>query len=326
MTKIELQRDVALLRGQMAALYEMFNENENIQSGDRVKDLAVKLQKQEYSIAFCGHFSAGKSSMINTLMGENILPSSPIPTSANLVKIKSGEDYAKVYFKEDTPHLYPAPYDYEKVKSYCKDGDQIQSIEISYSKTSIPSNVTIMDTPGIDSTDDAHRIATESALHLADLVFYVMDYNHVQSELNFLFTKELTEAGKEVYLVINQIDKHREEELSFLDFQKSVVESFASWGVKPTKIFYTSLKKQNHPHNQYSELKQFIEEKIDNRIQSLPDSIFQSLKKLGEEHLEYLAQLDEAKLNEFNEVLQELPEDEKTMIPDKVDGLQSSAK
>ena len=59
---------------------------------------------------------------------------------------------------------------------------------------------------------------------------------------------------------------------------------------------------------------------------SLPDSIFQSLKKLGEEHLEYLAQLDEAKLNEFNEVLQELSEDEKTMIPDKVDGLQSSAK
>jgi len=102
MIKIELQRDVALLRGQMAALYEMFNENKNIQSGDRVKDLAVKLQKQEYSIAFCGHFSAGKSSMINTLMGENILPSSPIPTSANLVKIKSGEDYAKVYFKEDT--------------------------------------------------------------------------------------------------------------------------------------------------------------------------------------------------------------------------------
>ena len=45
-----------------------------------------------------------------------------------------------------------------------------------------------------------------------------MDYNHVQSELNFLFTKELTEAGKEVYLVINQIDKHRDEELSFVAF------------------------------------------------------------------------------------------------------------
>src|SRR6476620_8612205 len=262
MIKIEMQRDIALLRGQIAALHEMFLQQENVQSAQRAKDLAIKLEKQEYAIAFCGHFSAGKSSMINSLMGENILPSSPITTSANLVKIKSGDDYAKVMFKEDRPRLYPAPYDYEKVKSFCKDGDQIESIEISYSKTSIPSNVTIMDTPGIDSTDDAHRIATESALHLADLVFYVMDYNHVQSELNFLFTKELTEAGKEVYLVINQIDKHREEELSFLDFQKSVVESFASWGVRPAKIFYTSLKKQNHAYNQYSEFKKFIEEKI----------------------------------------------------------------
>ena len=214
-----------------------------MQSAERAKDLAIKLEKQEYSIAFCGHFSAGKSSMINRLMGENILPSSPIPTSANLVKIKSGDDYAKVYFKEDRPRLYPAPYDYEKVKSYCKDGDQIESIEISYSKTLIPKDTIIMDTPGIDSTDDAHRIATESALHLADLIFYVMDYNHVQSELNFLFTKELTEAGKEVYLVINQIDKHRDEELSFAEFQESVKESFATWGVQTSKNILYFIKK-----------------------------------------------------------------------------------
>src|SRR3954452_4509701 len=262
MIKIEMQRDIALLRGQIASLHEIFLREENIQSAERAKDLAIKLERQEYSIAFCGHFSAGKSSMINRLMGENILPSSPIPTSANLVKIKSGEDYAKVFFKEDRPRLYPAPYDYEKVKTYCKDGDQIESIEISYSKTLIPKDTLIMDTPGIDSTDDAHRIATESALHLADIIFYVMDYNHVQSELNFLFTKELTEAGKEVYLVINQIDKHKDEELTFQDFQKSVVESFASWGVKPARIFYTSLKDKRHPFNQFQELQEFIADKL----------------------------------------------------------------
>ena len=77
-----------------------------------------------------------------------------------------------------------------------------------------------MDTPGVDSTDDAHRLSTESALHLADLVFYTMDYNHVQSELNFRFTKELMRYNDNVYLIINQIDKHRESELPFEDFQK----------------------------------------------------------------------------------------------------------
>lgn len=321
MVKIEIQRDAEQLRGQIAALYEMFQKQENVQSAERAKDLALKLKKQEYSIAFCGHFSAGKSSMINRIMGENLLPSSPIPTSANLVKIKSGDDYAKVYFKEDRPLIYPAPYDYEQVKSYCKDGDQIQSLEISYSKTSIPKDTIIMDTPGIDSTDDAHRIATESALHLADLVFYVMDYNHVQSELNFLFTKELTEAGKEVYLVINQIDKHRDEELSFTAFQESVKNSFASWGVEPAKIFYTSLKKADHPHNQFPALRKFIEEKVASRLEALPESVFQSLTKLSEEHRLFLKEKDEEVIRELNERLAPLSDEERKSLADKAAGL-----
>lgn len=29
----------------------------------------------------------------------------------------------------------------------------------------------LVDTPGIDSTDDAHQLATESTLHLADVIF-----------------------------------------------------------------------------------------------------------------------------------------------------------
>lgn len=323
MVKIELQQDTALLRGQIAALYQIFQEQENNISMERARDLAIKLEKEEYSIAFCGHFSAGKSSMINQIMGEKILPSSPIPTSANLVKIKSGDDYAKVYFKEDQPRLYRDPYDFEIVKSYCKDGDQIQSIEISYSKTSIPKDTIIMDTPGIDSTDDAHRIATESALHLADLIFYVMDYNHVQSELNFQFTKELTEAGKEIYLVINQIDKHREEELSFYDFQKGVKESFASWGVKPAHIFYTSLKKENHPYNQFQELRQFIEQKINNRRNKLPESIFQSLNKLADEHRNLIASRYEEDIQKNRKVLDGLSEEDKRKLPEIVEELTS---
>ena len=325
MIKIEMQRDIALLRGQIASLHELFLQQENVQSAQRAKDLAIKLEKQEYAIAFCGHFSAGKSSMINRLMGENLLPSSPIPTSANLVKIKSGEDYAKVMFKEDRPRLYPAPYDYEKVKSYCKDGDQIESIEISYSNTLIPKDTIIMDTPGIDSTDDAHRIATESALHLADLVFYVMDYNHVQSELNFLFTKELTEAGKKVFLVINQIDKHREEELSFVEFQESVKKSFATWGVNPARIFYTSLKAEDHTHNQFAELRQFIHDQVDKRLYALPESIFQSLKKLGEEHKEFLSTKNQSEYSKYHTLLDELSDDERKSLPDKVTELTAYA-
>ncbi|WP_449622286.1 dynamin family protein [Robertmurraya sp. Marseille-Q9965] len=316
------QYDIKALRTKITELYSLFNGNGDTETADKAKQLFTKLQNQEYGIAFCGHFSAGKSSMINKIIGENLLPSSPIPTSANLVRIKTGEEYAKVIFKEGNPRLYPAPYNYEKVKSYCKDGDSIQSIEISHQSDKLPPNACIMDTPGIDSTDDAHRIATESALHLADLVFYVMDYNHVQSELNFLFTKELTEAGKDVYLVINQIDKHRDEELSFKDFKMSVKESFAAWGVQPAEIFYTSLKAEEHLHNEFSKLRQFIHGKLDERNALLPISVAHSLKKLTEEHQCYLEEKDKEILEKCEEKLSEISVESQVHLPNKVEEIE----
>lgn len=54
----------------------------------------------------------------------------------------------------------------------------------------------------------------------------MMDYNHVQSEVNLQFVKELKQRNKTVYLVINQIDKHKERELSFESYTKSVSQSF----------------------------------------------------------------------------------------------------
>jgi small GTP-binding protein len=308
------QESITDLKGKIVSVYEYLSEHQDFQNAEKIKQLANKLKKGEFVIAFCGHFSAGKSTMINKVVGENLLPSSPIPTSANLVRVRSGEEYAKVFFKNEKPRMYLAPYDYELVKQYCKDGDQIKEIEISHRESKLPANTIIMDTPGIDSADDAHRIATESAIHLADFVFYVMDYNHVQSELNFLFTKELTEAGKEVYLVINQIDKHNEEELSFQDFQKSVVESFSSWSVNPTRIFYTSLKDKDHEYNQFTDLQKFIADKLQTRDRIQVNSIIESLKKIGHDHLNQVRKNNEKILEPSHQILNDLSKEEQEKL------------
>jgi small GTP-binding protein len=305
------------LQERLSTLYHYIHKHQNEHIEKKLTQLAEKTLLQEYSVAFCGHFSAGKSTMINRLIGENILPSSPIPTSANLVKVKTGEEYAKVYFKHDKPRMYLPPYDYEQVKNYCKDGDQIEWVEISHSDSNLPKGMVILDTPGIDSTDDAHRIATESALHLSDLIFYVMDYNHVQSEVNFLFTKDLSVAGKEVYLVINQIDKHREEELSIEEFKQSVEESFRSWGVRPKGIYYTSLKQLEHPENQFEELQSFIHERINNIDIHLKESLFISLNQLAGEHLSWLEEQNASQEEHALELLNELPIVEQEHLEEK---------
>ena len=57
----------------------------------RLLELLSKLDDGQLTVAFCGHFSAGKSTLVNRLCGTELLPSSPIPTSANVVSIRNGE-------------------------------------------------------------------------------------------------------------------------------------------------------------------------------------------------------------------------------------------
>ncbi|MDF2855675.1 MAG: Dynamin family protein, partial [Neobacillus sp.] len=120
-----------------------------------------------------------------------------------------------------------------------------------------------------------------------------------------------TEAGKEVYLVINQVDKHRDEELSFPDFQQSVLESFSAWGVKPARIYYTSLKFEDHQHNEFKELQQFISQKLQTKDQFLQQSIFHSLKKIAQDHLKKTRIVSEEELRPAIEILNELSDAER---------------
>ncbi|WP_340371622.1 dynamin family protein [Peribacillus sp. FSL E2-0218] len=307
--------------GILTAMYEKFQSAGDTGNADKLKQLIMKVNNEEFIIAFCGHFSAGKSSMINFLLDDQVLPSSPIPTSANTVKVQKGEDYAKVFYHNQPPVLFPAPYDFKEVKKFAKDGDSVSAITISSKHFSLPDSCAIMDTPGIDSTDDAHRVSTESALHLADVVFYVMDYNHVQSEVNFLFTKELLEAEKPTYLIINMIDKHDERELGFQDFKLSVSEAFANWNVYPDGIFYTSVRELNNKDNEIEEVRKFIYEMADRGQNDGKDAIMQSAKALVDRHLAWLKeQYEEEHANQI-EVLSELPFEERKHLTHQVDSL-----
>ncbi|MGM0751197.1 MAG: dynamin family protein [Bacillota bacterium] len=269
----------------LAAYHDTFRLNGDEERAAKVERLAEKLYNDELILAFCGHFSAGKSTMINHLMGEEILPSSPIPTSANLVKVHHAPtDFAKIHYHHSQPLYFKAPYEFSTIKDFCKNGEEVYSVEIGRSKSEMPEGVSVLDTPGVDSTDDAHRLSTESAIHLADAVFYVMDYNHVQSQVNFEFTKEMIRHGVKLYLIVNQIDKHQEEELAFSDFKESVEKSFASWGVVPNGTFFTSLKAPHHPHNDLEELESLIEDQVKMKSDLIEASAESAISQLRSEH------------------------------------------
>jgi small GTP-binding protein len=243
----------------LIALYEKFDEIKELERAEQISELFLKVAEEEYAIAFCGHFSAGKSSLINALSNTGILPASPIPTSANIVKMKQGEPKAVVHLKNKEVVTFNHPYNVEEIKTLCKDAELVDAIELFYdSEENNAANIAFYDTPGIDSTDPAHKKATENVIHLADVIFYVMDYNHILSETNIEFIKSLNEKGKSIRLIINQIDKHQEEELSFHSFKENVFEAFKAYGINKEQIFFTSVRSPELPSNDLSALVAYI--------------------------------------------------------------------
>lgn len=294
------------LRKQTALYGQLFAEHQDEERVTKAAYLAQKIIDQEYTIGFAGHFSAGKSSMINALTGDDLLPSSPIPTSANIVKVqKADEDYAIIHRTDGSAVKFSGHHFPAAIKAFSKDGAAVALVQIGHTESKLPERITVMDTPGVDSIDDAHRLSTESALHLADLVFYTMDYNHVQSELNFKFTKELMRYNENVYLIINQIDKHRESELSFEQFKQSTENSFKLWGVEPKGIFYTSLKERDLAHNDFVQVKAIVDGSIKQREEHFIYNVKSALRKLYDEHVQFLQQEMDMLKDEHQEELKD---------------------
>lgn len=253
----------------------------------QAQELNSKLTDGRLTVAFCGHFSAGKSTLINRLCAAKLLPSSPIPTSANVVSIRGGD---RAYAAVETLRggvATKAEVPIDELDRYCVDGEQFTSVSIVYPSELLGDHTVLLDTPGIDSTDDAHRMATESALHLADVVFYVMDYNHVQSEINFSFAKQLKDWGKPLYFIVNQIDKHRDRELSFASYRQSVQDAFHAWHLEPAGIVYLSLREPDHPEQEWESLLELLDQLQTIRGPLCVYSVDASLRHVAAGHLKW---------------------------------------
>jgi GTPase Era involved in 16S rRNA processing len=263
---------------------------------EKFRELSDKLATGRLTIAFCGHFSAGKSTLVNALCGATLLPSSPIPTSANVVTVINGEPSAETIFRDSNGTIHPPRrIPVEQLHDFAVDGEGVTSIKVSYPIPLIGNRMAIVDTPGVDSTDGAHRAATESALHLADVVFYVTDYNHVQSEVNFRFLRSMARWGKPAYLIVNQVDKHLEDQIAFPVFRESLAQALDNWDIHPAGTLFLSLRDPNHPLSQWEQLIQLIKSLQPLAIPLTLRSAERSANHLAEQYREALHTQNQSK-------------------------------
>ncbi|SFL74295.1 dynamin family protein [Salibacterium qingdaonense] len=199
-----------------------------------------KLSASFLTIACCGHFSAGKSTLLNQIMNSDILPSHPVPTSANIVHLQYSTKTLYQYRDTETRHWNEIPPGDDLDTWFLS--DHVEELSIQSPHVHLPEHVKIMDTPGMDSTDPLHRRKALSSLSQADIVCCVTDYQHVESAGNEDLLKEINERGMSPKLIVNQVDKHDEQEQSFETFHQNIMDSWSRRRVYVSGVYYVSAK------------------------------------------------------------------------------------
>jgi small GTP-binding protein len=166
-----------------------------------------------FLLVVAGEFNSGKSSFINALLGERVLPEGVTPTTDRINRLRYGA--------EPSEHLLEA---YLLDRTYPAD---------------LLREITIVDTPGTNAIIRRHEELTRDFLPRSDLVLFVTSADRPFTESERGFLEQIREWGKKIVFVVNKIDilTRPEDQQQVLDF---VRENATALVGEPPRLFAVS--------------------------------------------------------------------------------------
>lgn len=203
---------------------------------DKLLGLDERLSQERFQLAVLGQFKRGKSTLINALMGEEILPSSVIPLTAIATYLMWGESpQVQVYFLDKRPAEKSAFTQLKQVKSFLakfvseeenpKNIKGISHVEVFYPASFLKKGVVLLDTPGIGSIHQHNTDVALNTLTECDAALFLISADPPITAVEVEFLKLVKDQVKRLFFIINKIDylTDREKE-AVLTFFRNVLD------------------------------------------------------------------------------------------------------
>ncbi|MCA9913031.1 MAG: dynamin family protein, partial [Anaerolineae bacterium] len=148
----------------------------------RLRDVAQDLTEMFFMVAVIGEFNAGKSTFVNAMLGDRLLPTGITPTTEYIELIRYNEQPQRVpVVREDGLREWAHP-------------------------NTGAEGVAIVDTPGTGSVFARHEKIAKDFLHRSDLVIFVISAKRAFAETERMYLELAKNYGKKIILVVNQVD------------------------------------------------------------------------------------------------------------------------
>ena len=202
----------------MASLGDVCSELGLKEYADSLEKSRDHMKNRVFSVGVMGEFRRGKSTVINALLGRDIVPSDIVPTSATLNCIRwDAAPRADIIFKDGTSREIPVDDLSKYITKITKESEEVAATVdrsiVYYPCPFCQNGVEIVDTPGLND-DERMTAISEQVIPTLDAIIMVLvpDSPFSQSEAEFVRTKVMTSDLGRIIFVVNKIDNIRPKE------------------------------------------------------------------------------------------------------------------
>lgn len=183
------------------------------------RELVKKLEEDRFHLVVVGEFNHGKTTFVNALLGEGVLPVGVTPTTAAIHHLKyCDKPEATVVFQSGKREPIP----FEETRRFAVGGGsapdhatgseggpgEIDYLEVGYPAQLLKERILLVDTPGVNDLSLQRADITYSYIPRADAVLFLLDAGQIlkESERQFLNDKLLKASRDKIVFVITKWD------------------------------------------------------------------------------------------------------------------------
>lgn len=308
---IAYQAMVSTIETSADNLKRICNKLDLHEQANTLDEVNSRLRNHVFRVGILGEFKRGKSTVINALLGKEVVPADILPCSATLNRIVwDAAPHAQINFKMDESGKTPEPKNVsvEELSEYItkltteseEKASMVEDSIVYYPCRFCQNGVEIIDTPGLNDDERMDKVS-ESVIPTLDAIIMVVVPGSPFgiSEANFVRNKIMTSDLGRLIFIVNKIDTVRRPK----DREKCVE------GIRK-KIKETVLEKAAAMYGENSQEYRTVESKLGG-IRIYPISAANALDGKLEDDDELLAN---SGMPEFEEALTKLLTEERGMI------------
>ena len=287
-----------------------------------------KINNTELIVPVVGGFSAGKSTLINQFLGENILSIALTPETALATELRYSENsYIKAIKKDDTFDKYEIS-EIDIIKEKAKNYKYIK-LYLNNQKLQEIEPLILVDMPGFDAPIDHHNQAILNYLNRG--IYFIILTSIEDGNITKSVLREITnimEFGKDFSFCLSKTNLRTENDIKavqniiedqlkdYFDFNKEIILTDNSSGLELEKIL-------NKIDIEELFKKVFLSDLRFNHIEneSSINIILSTLKVSREEVLKTIAELENSIKNILNKKEQMIEEAEEKYSNTNIDGI-----